>query len=329
MPREPRVEYENALYHVTSRGNGRAKIFFDDLDNKRFLVQLSDSVELYAVELFAYVLMVNHYHLLVRTPRANLSRFMQRLNTAYAQYARYKHRSPGHQFEGRYKAKLVEDDSYLLALCRYIHLNPVKVRKHVDTRKRERLRVLKFYEWSSYPGYLYANREQEFVSYELLKLFGKRRNLARDRFRMYVEEGVMERDRELHEAMSQSAYAIGSAAFVESIENRIRRQGSNQIARPEGAADRTVPLAKIDQAVCKHFEIKPAVLKQHGHRNADAKQIAIVLAVHLSGLSRDAIGRHYGGIGRSAIGYACEALYKDPASPRHKQFNKIHARILN
>ena len=126
MPRPPRIDFPDALYHVTSRGNGRATIFHSDADRERFLAQLADSLHTAAVVLHAYVLMDNHFHLLVHTPRGNLSRFMQRLCTAYAMYARYKHRRPGHQFQGRFKAKLVEDDVYLRVLRRYMHLNPVK-----------------------------------------------------------------------------------------------------------------------------------------------------------------------------------------------------------
>ncbi len=123
MPRPARINFPNATYHVTSRGNGRARIFVSDDDRNRFIQQLRDNLDTHAVVLYAYVLMENHFHLLVRTPRANLSQFMQRLNTSYALYARYKHRKPGHLFEARFKAKLVQDEKYLLALTRYIHLN--------------------------------------------------------------------------------------------------------------------------------------------------------------------------------------------------------------
>ena len=88
MARPPRIEYENALYHVTSRGNGRTTIFYTDDDRQRFLEQLRDNLETYDVVLYAFVLMANHYHLLIRTRRANLSRFMQRLNTGYGLYCK-------------------------------------------------------------------------------------------------------------------------------------------------------------------------------------------------------------------------------------------------
>ena len=126
MPRPARIEYTNGLYHVTSRGNGRQRIFFDDDNRERFLQQLKDNLETYDVILYAYVLMSNHYHILVRTKHPNLSRFMQRLNTSYALYFRYKRHTTGHVFQGRYKAKIVEGDTYMIALSRYIHLNPTK-----------------------------------------------------------------------------------------------------------------------------------------------------------------------------------------------------------
>jgi REP element-mobilizing transposase RayT len=114
MPRPPRIDFPGALYHVTSRGNGRADILWNDDDRERFVGQLSHHLRLASAQLYAYVLRDNHFHLLVRTPRANLSAFMQRLLTAYALYARYKHRRPGHVFQGRFKAKLVEDDRAML-----------------------------------------------------------------------------------------------------------------------------------------------------------------------------------------------------------------------
>lgn len=99
MARLPRIDQRDGLCHVTSRGNGRQEIFWTDADRLRLLGQLADNLHTYGVILYAFVLMDNHFHLLVRTPRANLSRFMQRLCTAYALYARYKHRRPGHQFQ--------------------------------------------------------------------------------------------------------------------------------------------------------------------------------------------------------------------------------------
>ena len=143
--------------------------------------QLADHLQLAAVVLYAYALMDNHFHLLCGTPRANLSRFMQRLLTAYALYARYKRRRPGHLFQGRFKAKLVEGEVYLLAVTRYIHLNPVKIAACDRWSGPQRLERLRSYRWSSYPGYVAADRSEDFVTYDVLREYGRDLGAARRR----------------------------------------------------------------------------------------------------------------------------------------------------
>ena len=122
------LEFQGAIYHVMARRNGRRALFCDDADRERFLEKLEESVELHHLRLYAYVLMSNHYHLLLCTPRGNLSQAMQQFQTSYSTYFRARHRMPGHVYEGRYKAPLVEGNRYLLALTCYLHLNPVRVR---------------------------------------------------------------------------------------------------------------------------------------------------------------------------------------------------------
>ena len=132
MPRSPRIDFPDAVYYVTSRGNGRADIFWTDDDRQRFLSQLAHHLQMTGVVLYAYVLMDNHFHGLVRTPRANLSVFIQHLLTAYALYARYKHRRPGHLFQGRFKAKLVEDalEEIDAAVARRYGVDPAVLKTH-------------------------------------------------------------------------------------------------------------------------------------------------------------------------------------------------------
>ncbi len=230
MPRPPRIDFPNAVYHVTSRGNGRAEIFHSDEDRERFLAQLSHHLHQCGVVLYAFVLMQTHFHLLVRTPRANLSRFMQRLLSSYALYWRYKHRRPGHLFQGRFKAKLVEDEVYLLAVTRDLHLNPVKIAACRRLGPEDRFACLGAYLWSSYRGYVAAANAQEFVNYAVLQEYGGDLAAARRHYRAYVRACLMEDDGPLLEAMAASRYAIGGAPFVEDAEARIegRRTGREQ-----------------------------------------------------------------------------------------------------
>lgn len=121
MPRPWRIRYAGAKYHATSRGNGRQEIFLEPDDYARFLIQLESALEKDQVILYAYCLMPNHYHLFLETPLGNIQKFMQRLNTAYSMYFRYKHQRPGHCLQGRYGAKLVGGDEYVANLTSVIH----------------------------------------------------------------------------------------------------------------------------------------------------------------------------------------------------------------
>ncbi|MBS1225325.1 MAG: addiction module toxin RelE [Proteobacteria bacterium] len=126
MARPLRIEFAGALYHVTSRGDGREAIFLDDDDRNRFLEGLAEVVRHCNWAIHAYCLMGNHYHLLVETPEGNLAKGMRQLNGVYTQRFNRRHGRVGHVFQGRYKAILVQKDAYLLELSRYIVLNPVR-----------------------------------------------------------------------------------------------------------------------------------------------------------------------------------------------------------
>ncbi len=130
MARQLRIEYEGAFYHIISRGNQRNRIFFEDSDFMKFIEILKRTKERYNYILHAYCLMSNHYHLLIETPKANLNRLMQNINTSYTVFVNRKYRMSGHLFQGRYKAVVVDKDNYLLSLSKYIHLNPNESRDH-------------------------------------------------------------------------------------------------------------------------------------------------------------------------------------------------------
>jgi putative transposase len=220
---------------------------------------------------------------------------MQRLLTAYALYARHKHRRPGHVFQGRFKANLVEDDVYLRGLTRYIHLNPVKIAACRRLTAKQRLERLKAYPWSSYAGYVAAEMVQEFVNYDVLKEYGRDQATARRQYRAFVEACLLEDDAPLLEAMAASRYAIGGAAFSEKAEARIEQRRSGRVQDQYVDLPRsTVRLEEIDAAVARRYGMDPAVLKMHGHHAGPAKAAAVALASRLADISGRLIGQHYG-----------------------------------
>ena len=146
MPRPQRIEYKNAFYHVMNRGRARQAIFQDERYYQAFLDTLAEAYQRFHCIIHAYCLMGNHYHLLLETPNANLSRIMRHINGVYTQrHNRLKH-TDAPLFHGRYKAILVDKDAYLLQRSRYIHRNPIDM-------KQPMVRNLHDYQWSSYPAY--------------------------------------------------------------------------------------------------------------------------------------------------------------------------------
>jgi len=128
MVRPLRIQYENAYNHVTCRGNARQLIFSSDTDRSAFLALLGRSSDVYQAEILAYVLMDNHFHLLVNTPGGNLQEFMRHFNISYTGWYNRRHRRSGHLYQGRYHSFLIDADNYLEEVSRYIHLNPVKTK---------------------------------------------------------------------------------------------------------------------------------------------------------------------------------------------------------
>lgn len=168
MARALRIQFKGAVYHITSRGNEKREIFKDDADRVRFLEILELSVNTYRVLLYCYILMESHYHLLVETPQGNISEFMRHFNITYTSYYNKRHNRVGHLYQGRYKSILVDKDSYLTILSRYIHLNPIRVGEAVDWTVREKKNYLKGYPWSSISGYIDEDKRLPFIDYSLV-----------------------------------------------------------------------------------------------------------------------------------------------------------------
>ncbi len=182
MARPLRIEYGGALYHVTSRGDRQESIFDDDQDRRAFLHVLGDVVSRFRWRCHAYCLMGNHYHLMIETPEANLTKGMRQLNGVFTQWSNRRHKRSGHLFQGRYKAILVDRDSYFLELARYVVLNPVRA----TIVKHPRL-----WAWSSYGATMGTSPSPLWLTTDgLLSVFGKRRANARRQYQQFIEDGI-------------------------------------------------------------------------------------------------------------------------------------------
>jgi putative transposase len=182
MARPLRVEYPGAVYHVTTRGNARNKIFSDDQDRLGFLAVLDTAVKRFNWLCHAYCLMDNHYHLVIETPDANLSIGMRQLNGIYTQKYNRRHATPGHIFQGRFKAILVDKDNYLLELCRYVVLNPVRAKM---------VEKIAHWTWSSYPATAGLKTPPVYLTTDwILGLFSKKRGIAQRKYQVFVNEGL-------------------------------------------------------------------------------------------------------------------------------------------
>ncbi len=268
MARPLRLEFPHAVYHVTSRGNARQKIVRGDSDRQAFLSALAQVVDRFDWRCYAYCLMDNHYHLLIETPKPNLSLGMRQLNGPYTQAFNRRHRRVGHLFQGRFKAILVEKEAYLLELCRYVVLNPVRA-KLVRHPKR--------WKWSSYRATAGQATVPEFLTVDWVwEQFGVRRPTAQQRYQDFVRMGMG--DESPWEELRGQMY-LGSDTFV------ARHQPARlikEISRRQTLAYRPSLKELFARKGSRGSHIAKAY-RQYGYR---LREMAEHLGVHYSTVSR-------------------------------------------
>jgi putative transposase len=245
MARPLRLEHAGAIWHVTARGNRKEDIVLDDHDRQDWLAQLATTIETFQWRVYAWVLMTNHYHLLLETPEPNLSRGMQRLNGVYSQRFNSRHERVGHLYQGRYKAILVERESHLLELTRYIVLNPVRAGMVGSAEE---------YPWSSYLQTLGRVRGVDWLDVEgTLRRLGEDIRGARQRFRAFVAEAAAAEYRPWEQLAGQ--VYLGGRAFREKVDGLLAaRPSSPEIPRSQQALSPRPSLGQILAAVAAAFE---------------------------------------------------------------------------
>ena len=266
MVRPLRIEFPGAVYHVTSRGNARMPIFEDDGDRVEFLSVLERVLVRCNWLLHAYCLMSNHYHLMLETPETKLSAGMRQLNGVYTQRFNRRHRRAGHVFQGRFKAIVVDRDSYLLELSRYVVLNPVRARM---------VRRAQDYKWSSFRATAGLDPVPEYLTCDwILSQFGRHRAVAQKRYRTFVAEGV--------KAPSpweqlKAQMILGDEAFVATLKHPGRRL--TEVRREQRFLGRPTLAALLDG---------------HAHADRAKRNRAIVRAAVRYGYPQAAIATHLG-----------------------------------
>jgi putative transposase len=264
MARPIRIEFAGALYHVTARGDRQEDIFLNDQDRTAFLEILEKVVIRFNWLVHAYCLMDNHYHLLIETPDSNLSKGMRQLNGVYTQTSNRNNQKVGHVFQGRFKAILVQKETYLLELARYIVLNPVRARM---------VKQAKNWPWSSYLDTAgYREAPNWLTTQWLLAGFGKRQGRAIEKYRTFVSEG---KNQSSPWESLQNQIFLGSEEYVQQIQDKI---------------DKGKDLSEIPKSQKRK---KPKTLQIYEKKATNRNQ-AIQLSYASGGYSMKEIGDYYG-----------------------------------
>jgi REP element-mobilizing transposase RayT len=298
MGRAWRIEFDGAFYHVMSRGNEGRNIFFCDDDRQGFLGAVCEISERFEIDIFAFVLMDNHYHLLIRTRRANLSKAMQWLGVTYTRRFNNKHSRIGHLFQGRFKSIIVQNDIYLMQLSCYIHRNPLRAGA---------VNRLARYPWSSYPVYAYGNKGPQWLSTELILSQFDEKSRHRD-YREKVQGYAKEEKRLLEDL--KHGMILGSKRFVDNIRSTYLPQVPHrEIPQQKSMFKEFNPVSFLDKAA-KILNCDIRRFQQSSRISSSDKEDRdiLVYALWKTGiLTNEKIGQLFG-VTSSSISHSVRAL---------------------
>lgn len=293
MARPLPVEYPGAFYHVVNRGNAGEKIFKSKRDREKFFEYLEKAVERFSIRIHTFCLMTNHFHLLVETPKANLSKAIQWVNVSYATYFNRKRRRNGHLFEGRFKSIVVDADEYLKHLSRYIHLNPV--RANIVQSPGE-------YPWSSYSAFIGKTKAPEWLETGwLLSQFGRKRKASAKNYRDFVEKvNIAELDNP--EKDLTGGFILGGSEFVGWIRETFLSSRAEEKEIPQlRQLKRLVDKQAVVETVSKEFGCSSEWILKRGRKKNTARDMAIYLARDLTGETCKNLGAYFDGISGAGI----------------------------
>lgn len=307
MARPLRIEYPNAFYHVMNRGAGRQAIYLIEDDYKIFLEVVKELARFFDIRVVAYCLMPNHYHLLVQTPKANLSRAMRHLNGVYTQRHNRLHKKDGPLFRGRYKAILVQEDEYLTHLIRYIHLNPVQAGLTDDLSK---------YPWTSHGHYLKAenkidDKDHRWLHVRLgLAFFSNKLKRALKDYRQFLKEGVDLKTLAFYKNKKHGSI-LGDPDFIDRIKEKYifsDRKLSTEVPEKRGLQGQK-KAHDIAREASRVFQrpLEELYRSRRGQTNY-ARLAAVALTRELSGLKLSEIAQFYKMNSYKSVGTTCYRL---------------------
>jgi putative transposase len=279
MSRPLRLELSGGLYHVTSRGDRREDIFVDDIDREAWLDTLAQCCERYNWAIHAWCQMTNHYHLIVETAESNLSAGMRQLNGVYTQKLNRRHARVGHVFQGRFKGILVERDSYLLELARYVVLNPVRAGMVKGVRQ---------WKWSSYPAMVGIVPRPGWLHTDwLLGQFGAQHARQISRYIEFVQEGL--RGPRVWEQLKGQIF-LGSEAFVETMQRELEAAAKHTI-REIPRLQRRALAKSLDYYRDAFEDARTGMAAAYATGDYTLQAIADAFGVHYSTVSRAVSGK--------------------------------------
>lgn len=272
MARPPRIFAPGLLYHVIVRGNHRQRTFHSDLDYQAYLERLAGYRRKHGVRIYAYCLMPNHVHLLLETSTTPLARFMQGVQQSCTQYFNRVHDKTGHLFEGRYKAIVCEKERYLLALVRYIHLNPVRAKLVREPEK---------YKYSGHPFYVRGQGTDVLDPGPVLGLLG-----GRGVYRRFVREGMGEGHKDEYYEVEDQRF-LGPAGFAERMRAKVG---------PERGRGSTRSVGKALKELAGQLNIEPGVLRgpDRGWKVSRTRQLVAYTLVRRLGFRLGEVAAYLG-----------------------------------
>lgn len=267
MARKPRLHYPGACYHVILRGNAGHDIFFDTRDRNRFFFLLQEGIEKYDHRIHGYCLMTNHIHLVIQVGDVSLSRIMQNVSFRYTSYVNHRLKQAGHLFQGRYKALLIDADSYLLQIIRYVHNNPVRAGMVI---------IPEDYPWSSHNVYLGNSSVPWLTTDWVLSQFSMNKKQAIELYCKYVLAGQNEAQRKEFYRGNVDGQVLGEDHFVERV-----------FAKASQTISGSPTLEEVLQAVCKQYGIGEDDLSSGSRQKwiTEPRSVAAMIVRDISHLS--------------------------------------------